>query len=637
MAKKSTPVIHFEIYVLVRGHWTLQVRYPHHQRDEALAEAKNLELSLGAAVKVIRETYFPDSNTCEEATAYLSPKATRAGSRPQRPRPRLVAPRPRPTAHRPHRPKTAEDAAPAVGTVVLKLLAIITAAMIVAALATAALPHVMAWLSRIGYRVDPDIYPKLVFATFAGTFLLVAMPATLTVLEGARRGFLRRFLGIGARGKRVAATGRGTPSRPAASEPQSPAPASTFQVAATKALSDVLAGVAERLLKGDGPQAARAERAAADGPELPRPPEMPAAREQGGPGIEQPDVPMAGAQGMDEGATPPEASDLERHRLLAMRFLGEAITTIKRTRPQLDAYNRFGINLLLAGAVDALGDAAGLGPEGRQRMLLELIGMLGSKGQVAQTFCERVDEYVLEPRYMHMIGLGRETMERFAAADATALDALPGAMERWNKPADNQAPQRITAVMFTDMVGSTDITQTQGDLAAQELVRRHNGIVRNALAEFGGREVKHTGDGIMASFASTASAVDAAVTIQRATATYNEASPSMRLQLRIGINAGEPIEEEDDLFGTTVQLAARLCAAADPEQIVCSNVVRELSAGTDRRFVSQGEQRLKGFREPIILHEVLWLPNGDTAKEIGDKEASGGDADSNLPQPLTTS
>jgi class 3 adenylate cyclase len=163
------------------------------------------------------------------------------------------------------------------------------------------------------------------------------------------------------------------------------------------------------------------------------------------------------------------------------------------------------------------------------------------------------------------------------------------------------------------MVGSTDMTQAKGDAAAQEVVRRHNGIVRQALAEFDGREVKHTGDGIMASFASTANAVDAAIAIQRAVAAHNATAPAIPVHLRIGINAGEPIQEEDDLFGTTVQLAARVCAKAEPEQVLCSNVVRELSQGKGRRFASLGEHDLKGFRDPVALYEVLWLerPAGD--------------------------
>ncbi len=116
------------------------------------------------------------------------------------------------------------------------------------------------------------------------------------------------------------------------------------------------------------------------------------------------------------------------------------------------------------------------------------------------------------------------------------------------------------------------------------MVRRHNSIVRTALAEFAGKEIKHTGDGIMASFASTANGVEAAIIIQRACAIHNDKHPDLPLHLRIGINAGEPIQEEDDLFGTTVQLSARVCAKAGTDEILCTNVVRELSARKGSAF-----------------------------------------------------
>ena len=160
-------------------------------------------------------------------------------------------------------------------------------------------------------------------------------------------------------------------------------------------------------------------------------------------------------------------------------------------------------------------------------------------------------------------------------------------------------------VVFTDMVGSTDMTQAKGDQAAQIIVRRHNSIVRAALNEYGGKQIKHTGDGIMAAFPSPASGVEAAVAIQRAVAANNARFPDQTLHLRIGINAGEPIEEEEDLFGATVQLAARTCAAAGTDQIVCTNVVRELT-GNKASFAARGPTTLKGFSEKVTLYEVGW-------------------------------
>ena len=113
----------------------------------------------------------------------------------------------------------------------------------------------------------------------------------------------------------------------------------------------------------------------------------------------------------------------------------------------------------------------------------------------------------------------------------------------------------LRAVMFTDIVGSTEMTARLGDSAALELVRAHDALVRRGLEAYGGREIKHTGDGIMASFDKVTNAVRAAAEIQRRFAAYN-ADASESLSVRIGIHAGEPVEEHNDLFGATVQLAS---------------------------------------------------------------------------------
>ena len=152
------------------------------------------------------------------------------------------------------------------------------------------------------------------------------------------------------------------------------------------------------------------------------------------------------------------------------------------------------------------------------------------------------------------------------------------------------------------MEGSTALTQRLGDAQAQELVRAHNAIVRDGLKTHGGSEIKHTGDGIMASFPSASGALECAIAIQRAVAEQAEAS----LQVRIGLNVGEPLVEEEDLFGTAVQLARRICDHGEPEQILASNVVRELAAGKGFLFADIGEVVPKGFEEPVRLYEVRW-------------------------------
>jgi class 3 adenylate cyclase len=171
--------------------------------------------------------------------------------------------------------------------------------------------------------------------------------------------------------------------------------------------------------------------------------------------------------------------------------------------------------------------------------------------------------------------------------------------------ADERDPG-IRTILFTDIVDSTALTQSVGDEAAMALFDVHNTVVRNALADLGGREIKHTGDGIMASFVSAAAAVKCAAQIQRELAQHADNQRDRPVRVRIGAAAGEPVEQHRDLFGCTVQLAARLCSHASPEQILVSNVIAELCMGKGFSFEDVGEITLKGFDRPVRAHAVQW-------------------------------
>jgi class 3 adenylate cyclase len=162
------------------------------------------------------------------------------------------------------------------------------------------------------------------------------------------------------------------------------------------------------------------------------------------------------------------------------------------------------------------------------------------------------------------------------------------------------------AIMFTDLKGSTAMTTQFGDKKSLHLLHIHNALTRNALSDYAGREVKHLGDGIMASFASQTQAVECAMAIQSAFATYNTEHPEAPLHLRIGLSAGEPVEEDHDLFGATVQLAARLCAHAEPDQILVSQSVMENYSGEKPLFSEAGQITLKGFDQPVQVYDVKW-------------------------------
>jgi class 3 adenylate cyclase len=160
------------------------------------------------------------------------------------------------------------------------------------------------------------------------------------------------------------------------------------------------------------------------------------------------------------------------------------------------------------------------------------------------------------------------------------------------------------AIMFTDVVGSTEMTARLGDARAVELVRAHDALVRRGLAQHRGREVKHTGDGIMASFASIQAAIDCAAALQRSFADYNAQSDEP-IHVRIGIHAGEPVEDSHDLFGSSVQLAARIRDSAGADEIMVSEVVRGACDET-AGFKDLGRKFLKGFAQPVQTYALQW-------------------------------
>ena len=187
---------------------------------------------------------------------------------------------------------------------------------------------------------------------------------------------------------------------------------------------------------------------------------------------------------------------------------------------------------------------------------------------------------------------------------------------------DDEPPATVRTVLFTDIVGHTGMMSRLGDEKGREVLREHERITREALKAHGGAEVKTMGDGFMASFGSVTKAVECAIALQRAFeernarvgaalappqgAASSAPTPLEPLRIRIGLNAGEPIEEDGDLFGATVIVAARIAAKADGGEILVSEVVRGLCSGKGFLFADRGEFVAKGFEDPVRLFEVSW-------------------------------
>ena len=322
---------------------------------------------------------------------------------------------------------------------------------------------------------------------------------------------------------------------------------------------------------------------------------------------------------------------------------------------KLDALTTFGCLLYFAGGGEALSRARGINLRYLAILIEPCVLALGRSGEWGQKFAQSYEEYLLEPGYADMFGAGNDAMASFlgdldrraekeameAALEASISEAGDGAppapaaalvspasddydddwdggddseigiflvhaLESWAKPSTRRKGDGMIAVLFTDIVGSTSYTQEHGDEASQRLLNVHNAIVRSAIKNRGGREVKHTGDGILASYPQPGMAVESAAAMLREAEKHNIANPGLALHLRIGINAGQPIQEDGDIFGTTVQLSARLCDAAETDQILVTNVVRDMSQGRAVKFRSVGEREMKGIKEPVPIIEAVW-------------------------------
>jgi class 3 adenylate cyclase len=188
--------------------------------------------------------------------------------------------------------------------------------------------------------------------------------------------------------------------------------------------------------------------------------------------------------------------------------------------------------------------------------------------------------------------------------DERVLDRFMGGIVN-HLPGEPYVETAFRTILFTDIEGSTRLTQALGDAGAMVVVRAHDGIVAAVLAKHGGSEVKHTGDGVMASFVSVAAALRGAIDIQNRVSAA-DADASSRFRVRIGLAAGEPVTERDDLFGAAVQLAARLCQRARPATILVASGVQSLALGKRFLFRKRGTLRLKGFDEPVTTFELDW-------------------------------
>ena len=575
-----------EVSVKVGGRWEIHARYTASEVAEAVEEAKHLEKASKAVVKVVRESYDQESGLYKQTTVYKSayvpsgPPLT--GAKPGTRATRKVAAAPaspvkpdrgrkeakkaeapiaktaakgsskaRPTSRRARRsgPKRIT-----VSGLALRILMVVVFSVLLAVVITVLGPVV---LPRLSSRML-----ELAGGNHSTALLIVFMAAFLV----------------------------------------------SFSVMSVVALSKVRVVGVPREARRRGGQSSETRRRVAFS--------------KGGPGIvphpPTPSKPDAVDEEDDEDGEPPSVAEAVSEKRppsedvvgKRMRF-ASFLHDLQPLAKDLGGGERFGVNLFLAGAMDGLAALGGLSETDAGALLGEGAKLFGIPADQAVSFAKRYHEYLMQPHYLDMYQAGRNAFSAYLEGEGVPADDLGAALEAWRQPIRPSETSGPLAVLFTDIVGSTGMAVRLGDDAAQHVVHTHNQVVRTALANSHGREIKHTGDGIMASFSLISNAVEAAADIQRRISAHNQAEGDVPLQVRIGVNAGEPVVEDNDLFGATVQLAARLCSAAEPDQILVSEVVRGLCTGKGIAFVSRGSRELKGFEEPIPIFEVNWRADGN--------------------------
>lgn len=591
-------ITQFEVQVQQGQRWSIHAQFGSFQREAAIEEAKSLEVTPGiGAVKVVREMYDPERGTSQDFIIYKSANlgsmdstyesdggsggSTSSSSswmddsedydddddEPSAKKRKAMA------AKRAERKKGST-----VTQVVVKLLLVALISLTIAGFFTFLTSGLVSGKVLFGIRMVGNAEANILFVVFIGTFLLSALMMATSLLK-----------------KETIRESR--PRRPAAA----PAP--------VKRKVKKVKKKKRRLIPEDSDEERQTARSSREDDSTLN--ERLQNELSGGEAASNKD--LAGGEGLappphENAASPSGLSPKEeKQKAVMMRALGTALEGSTFNKQKLDNFNKFGVNLWVAGAVEALMQNKGIDQKAANRILADSVQVLGYKKSHAENFSSKCEEYLLQDsRYMQMFQAGRNAMNTYMQDETHISRHLDGALNEWNKPKQKEEQPRVITVLFTDIAGSTAMTQALGDAGAQEVVRAHNRVVREALTQFRGREVKHTGDGIMASFEQASDSVEAAIMMQRGANTHTQGNPNLPLFLKIGINAGEPIQEDNDLFGSTVQMSARIVDKAQKNEIFVSDVVKGICSGKNYRFVNRGGFEMKGFDGPVTLWEVDW-------------------------------
>ncbi len=292
------------------------------------------------------------------------------------------------------------------------------------------------------------------------------------------------------------------------------------------------------------------------------------------------------------------------------KFTASLNQTIKSAARALNAASRFALQLYVAGACSAIAKKFLLSAKDAFALMLRALSQVGVSKTFAESFTTNIEEYARRDAYRSMIEDGQSAMEhQFDMKPSVAEQALEK-FEDWSARSEEGVLPQVVTLLFTDIVDASALTQRLGNLHAQRVIKAHDTAVNEAVEKNKGKKIKHTGDGMIATFPDPAKAVAAAQAIQQHLDVHNKRSPHLSANVRISINAGEAVNENGDLFGATVKMTAQLCAMAKAGQILAADVVKSFCKSSQHAFNPFGEVSITELGKVRTVFEVTWMKSG---------------------------
>lgn len=318
-------------------------------------------------------------------------------------------------------------------------------------------------------------------------------------------------------------------------------------------------------------------------------------------------------------ASPKNAQDVTRladAQRVADGFIDALLQRLSGRFGQLDAGQRFALDVYAGGAIENLVQSLGLSRDDFQILLTDPLRRLKAPAELIERFGGLIEGYLSQPRVRSLYEAGQEAMAGLLAGATNAIDP-EAALLLWldqSKSADgpasadesdadfwgeDESQPRYVAVLYSDAVIPAE---SQSRKAARRIFVSHAKIARTALAALGGTEFEHDGDGILASFEVPSQAVAAALRIQAAIAAAEKSRKSATgLAARIGVHVGESTREDGELIGKTVEMASLLANRGEAGQILTSQNIRDICEDQNHQFDPRDDQQLDGATEVYEL------------------------------------